>query len=175
MSKKGLEVALKCGVMINMVIYDPRTNRLEERFTDDAFDLNAVNQMKQNQKMVGRKNFKFKSQNISKEMAHVLKQESDMDDGTDEACVVKKHPNLLNQNKKKEQISPSIFKITKPSQKVTKANSEEAECVTHSKDYSGVKPDDDVASNCSFDIDELVKTFNQFKSSPNFGQNVFKN
>ena len=61
MSKKGLEVALKCGVMINMVIYDPRTNRLEERFTDDAFDFNAVNQMKQNQKMVGRKNFKFKS------------------------------------------------------------------------------------------------------------------
>ena len=63
-AKKSLEAAFKCGIKINMVIYDPSTNRMEQRYTEDGFDLDKVNEIKRNREIVGRKNFKFKSQNI---------------------------------------------------------------------------------------------------------------
>lgn len=112
MSRKSLEVAIKCGVQINMVIFDPRTNRMEERFTTENFDLQAVNRIKNARSMIGRKNFKFKSLNVSAQMGHLLHEVSDTDNAPSPTNQ-DKHNNLRNQWKPKDLEVKQIFKITR--------------------------------------------------------------
>lgn len=86
--------------MINMVIYDPTTNRMEERFTTDGFDLDAINHIRNSKKKIGRKNFKFKTLNVSNKMGHMLQEISESDNGTEHAASAKLR-NIRDQQKPK--------------------------------------------------------------------------
>ena len=43
--KKSLELSIKCGLNINILVFDPTKNEIQERYTDDSFCLEEVNKM----------------------------------------------------------------------------------------------------------------------------------
>lgn len=66
MSRKSLDVHQKCGIQVAMIIYDPSTNRMEERYTDPEFSMQKMHQMAKQRPKIEGKPFRFSTLNISK-------------------------------------------------------------------------------------------------------------
>ena len=58
-SKKSVEMAIKTGVMVNVTVYEPRTNRMEERFYGQGFTSWAIKELKEKRADVNGKRFFF--------------------------------------------------------------------------------------------------------------------
>ena len=70
MSRKSLDVYNKCGIQVTMVIYDPSTNRMEERFTDAKYNMSNMHKMAKEKRKVGEKPFRFSTLNISQKFGN---------------------------------------------------------------------------------------------------------
>ena len=78
--KKSLELSIKCGLKINIMVYDPTQNMLQERFTSDDLNLEAINVLVHKSESQNHRNFKFTSMNIQTQMQDLVERETGNDD-----------------------------------------------------------------------------------------------
>ena len=45
---KSLELSIKCGLKINIMVFDPLKNELQEKYTDDTVRFSALNDIVKN-------------------------------------------------------------------------------------------------------------------------------